>query len=70
VGWEPTLITGKDCPRITEDFLEDERRILGEHVFGQEYMVEFYDPDTAVFSSEIIEAAMTDEVEPLWEAAS
>lgn len=67
VGWERTLITAKDCPRISEEFLEDERRILGEHVFGQEYECRFYDPDTAVFSSEMIEAALFDEVESLWE---
>lgn len=70
MGWEPTLITAKDCPRINEEFLEDERRMLGEHAFEQEYLCRFPDPDTAVFSSEMIEAAMTDEVEPLWEAAS
>lgn len=69
-GWERTKITADDCPRISKEFLEDERRILGEHTYRQEYECEFFDPDSAVFSSEMIEAAMSDEVEPLWEVAA
>jgi hypothetical protein len=68
-GWFRTKVVADDCPRISSEFLEDERRILGEHQFMQEYMCEFYDADSAVFSSEMIEAAMSDHVEPLWEAA-
>jgi hypothetical protein len=67
VGWERTRTTANDCPRVSAEFLEYERRLLGEHVFYQEYEYEFYDPDSAVFSSEMIDAPMTDDVEPFWE---
>lgn len=67
VDWFRTVVRASDCPRISPEFLEDERRMLGEHTYRQEYECEFFDPDTAVFSSEMIEAALSDEVEPLWE---
>jgi len=69
VGWERSQIVARECPRISTEFLEDEQRSLGPHVFEQEYNCEFFDPDTAVFSSELIERAMTDDILPLWNAA-
>lgn len=65
-GWERTRITAADCPRITPGFLADERQQLGEFVFTQEYECEFVESDTAVFSSALIEAALTSDVAPLW----
>lgn len=70
VGWERTLITAADCGRISQEFLDDELRLLGPHIFDQEYRCRFYDSATSVFSSDLIEAAMSDEVEPLWSLAS
>jgi hypothetical protein len=68
-GWERTRITAKDCPRISKQFLDDEERALGPHVFAQEYDCQFFDPDTSVFSSAMIEAALSDDVAPLWPVA-
>ena len=70
VGWERTRITAEDCPRISEEFLADELRALGPHVYGSEYLCEFYDPDTSVFSTELIELALSFDVRPLWEVAA
>jgi hypothetical protein len=39
-------------------------------VFAQEYECEFFDPDTAAFSSEFIEAALVADLAPLWGAAA
>lgn len=69
-GWERTRIAAADCPRISKEFLEDEQRSLGPHVFEQEYNCEFYDPDSAVFSSDLIERALTNDVAPLWSVAA
>lgn len=68
-GWEKTSISAKDCPRISKEFLADEQRMLGPHVFEQEYNCEFYDADSAVFSSDLIERALSANVQPLWAAA-
>lgn len=65
-GWERVFITAVDCPRITAEFLADERRVLGEWTYQQEYECQFLDETSAVFSSDLIERAMSDAVQPLW----
>lgn len=64
--WERTSITADEVPRISREFIEDERRSLGPHVFAAEYEGVFHDPDSSVFSTALIEAALTDAVTPLW----
>lgn len=54
VGWERTQITAEDCPRISPEFLADERQMLGEHAYRQEYPCEFLDANTAAFGSEMV----------------
>ena len=70
VDWERSTITASECPRIAQEFLDDEMRSLGPHVYGSEYNCEFYEPDTAVFSSALIERALTTDVKPLWSLAA
>jgi hypothetical protein len=43
------LACATECPRISRDFLEEERR------------------GSAVFGRDLVEAALHDDVEPLWE---
>jgi hypothetical protein len=69
-GWERTKVVAADCPRISESFLADERRELGEFVYLAEYECEFQDVESAAFASEMIEAAVTTDVEPLWGRAA
>ncbi len=69
-GWEKTLVRATDCPRITPEFLEDERRELGEFVYRQEYECEFLDSETSVFTSDLIERALAAKLEPLWPLGS
>lgn len=64
--WERYEITALECPRITNDFLEEERRLMPRMVFDQEYMCKFVDTDDAVFTHEDIEAAMSSNVTPLF----
>lgn len=70
VGWERTKISAKECPRISKEFLEDEERLLGPHVFEQEYQCQFYDPDSQFFASDLVEQALSGDVAPLWEIAA
>lgn len=58
-------ITAKECPRITEDFLKRERRRMPTAVYQSEYFCEFTDAIDSVFRFADIEAAFTDEIEPL-----
>jgi hypothetical protein len=65
-GWERQRLDARQCPRISQDFLDDELRQLGPLLFAQEYGCEFVDNDEAVFSSALIEAALDPTVEPLF----
>ena len=62
-GWEKISVTGQECPRITADFLEQEKKAIGEFWFRQEYLCEFLEPEGSLFSLEEIEDAFSDEVE-------
>lgn len=65
-GWERTKVTADQCPRIDPIWLKEERELIGDWQFRQEYEVEFVDTDEQFFASDLIEAALTDEVKPLW----
>ena len=67
-GWERVKITAEQCPRISAEWLENERREHGDFKFGQEYECVFLDCETQLFDSGLIDAAFTDEVAPLWAA--
>ena len=60
-GWERVEVEGKDCPRISKEFLQEEKLALGEWWFSQEYECEFVESEAAVFGVDYLEAAMTDE---------
>jgi len=68
-GWERYEVPASDCPRISEVFLEEERRTLPCRVFRQEYECSFEDTDDQVFSHADVRAAMTEEVTPLFGVA-
>jgi hypothetical protein len=64
--WNKVKISAHECPRITKEFLESERRALGERWYRQEYLNSYEDTIDAVFSSEDIQAALSDDVKPLF----
>jgi hypothetical protein len=64
-GWERTKVTADQCPRIDPVWLADERRTIGPFQYDAEYGCEFTDVDSQ-FSSALIEAAISSEVQPLW----
>jgi hypothetical protein len=65
-NWERIKITANDCPRISEQFLEEERQALGSHWFRQEYLCEFLETQDQVFGYDLIASAFTSEVAPLF----
>jgi hypothetical protein len=58
--WKRVLVPAHDCPRITGEFLREERAVLGERWYRQEYLCSFEDVVGAVFSAEEIEAMFGD----------
>jgi hypothetical protein len=64
--WDRILVSAQDCPRISKDFLDSERRSMPTLWFGSEYRCEFVDTVDQVFSSADIDAAISDTVQPLF----
>ena len=64
-GWERYEVRAEDCPRISPEFLEEERRALPARVYRQEYGCSFEDIEDQVFAYEDVMAAMSEEVAPL-----
>ncbi|WP_259086535.1 terminase large subunit domain-containing protein [Salinibacter ruber] len=64
--WERVEVTGHDCPRMTEDFLEQERQEMGDWQFRNEYLCEFQDTTDQLFATDDIEAALTADTDPLF----
>ena len=67
-GWESYRVTASEVPRISEAFLEEERRSLPARIFRQEYECSFEDVDDQVFGYELVEGAITPDVAPLFGA--
>jgi hypothetical protein len=65
-AWERVKITAPECPRISPEFLAEELRALGERWYRQEYLCSFEDVIDAVFAYADIQAALSDEVQPLF----
>jgi hypothetical protein len=64
--WKRYEIPARRCPRISAAFLEDERRALPARVYRQEYECSFEETEDQLFSEEDIDAAMANEVAPLF----
>jgi terminase large subunit-like protein len=65
-GWERYEVPASRCPRISEGFLEEERASLPSFIFRQEYECPFEETDDQVFTTDMIDRALTDEVQPLF----
>jgi len=65
-AWKKIKITADQCPRISPAFLEEERAAMGDWWFRQEYMCEFSENVDAYFTYDEIQAAISDDVEPLF----
>jgi hypothetical protein len=65
-SWERVQVTATQCPRITPEFLAEERRALGPWWFSQEYECQFRDTIDQLYSSADIEAAANEHLEPLF----
>ena len=68
--WWRKKLTYKECPRITDKFVEGERKAMPDWFIRQEYFVEFVDTEDSVFSHDIVHAAIDDDLEPLFAEAA
>ncbi len=64
--WDRYEVPAAECPRISEEFLEEEREALPTYVYRQEYECSFEDTEDQIFTHEMVQAAVTDDVKPLF----
>jgi hypothetical protein len=67
-GWERYEVLASQCPRISEEFLEEERASLPPFIFRQEYECSFEETEDQVFSADLVDRAVSEDVEPLFAA--
>src|SRR5262245_21396630 len=65
-SWHRVRVAASECPRITQEFLDEELRELGQQRFSEEYGLAFLENSEAVFPTTVIDRAVTNEVRPLW----
>jgi hypothetical protein len=65
-GWHKVQVTAEQCPRISPEFLAEERKALGPWWYRQEYECEFVDVVDQIFSYETVMGALSNDVQPLF----
>lgn len=65
-GFTRISVTARECPRISQAFLEDEYRRVPSHFFEQEYLCSFNGDGDSLFSMEDLEAALDPSVTPFF----
>jgi hypothetical protein len=70
LSWHRVRVTAGDVPRISADFLDEERRTLPALVFASEYGCEFVDPMASVFAYEDVLATLDDDIVPMFGAVA
>jgi hypothetical protein len=69
-AWERYEVPASDCPRITAAFLAEERAALPLWVYRQEYECSFEETEDQVFTTDMVDAAVSSEVTPLFGGAA
>ena len=64
--WDRYEVPAAECPRISEEFLEEERAALPTYIYRQEYECSFEDTEDQIFTHDMIQAAVTPDVKPLF----
>jgi len=64
-GWKKITVPAEGCPRITKEFLDDERRTMGESWFRQEYCCEFTQEQGAIFNEAWVQLYVPGQLPPM-----
>jgi hypothetical protein len=64
--WQRVMVKATNCPRISRDFLEEERRSLGPRWYAQEYECSFEQTESGVFDWESIQQCIVPSRERGW----
>ena len=64
--WGRYEVPATMCPRISPEFLESERRTMSPFFFNQEYMCQFAETSSQLFTGDDIQASISGDVAPLF----
>lgn len=64
--WNRVEVPATAVPRISGDFLEEERNSMGSWWFEQEYLCQFKESTDSVFGYDAVMGALSDAVRPLF----
>ena len=64
--WDRYEVPAAECPRITPEFLAEERDALPSYIYRQEYECSFEETEDQIFTHEMVQAAVTPDVKPLF----
>jgi hypothetical protein len=63
--WFKLTVTADKCPRISEEFLQNERLNMPESKFRQEYFCEFISMDGSLFSSDLFKSLSNPKIQSI-----
>lgn len=63
--WEKVSVPARDCPRISKEFLDAERRTMTGYQFAQEYECQFVEGLNSLLNFDQVHAAFSSEIKPL-----
>jgi Terminase large subunit, T4likevirus-type, N-terminal len=64
-GWQRVSVPASQCSRITSEFLESEKRALGNHWYRQEYECQFVESTEGLLDYDTVMNAFSSDVKPL-----
>lgn len=64
-AWLRIHATVEECPRVSRDFIDNQRRTHGEKFFRKEYLCEFVESGAYLLGRDQIEKLLTDKERPL-----
>lgn len=65
-GWAKVRVPAVDVPRISVEFMDEERRSMPAWFFEQEYLCEFKEDADSVFNYDDVMRALRDDITPLF----
>jgi hypothetical protein len=68
--WQRESIRGDEVPRLSAEFLAEQRRLFGERFYRQEFLCSFEDTEDQLFRSDDIAAMFDPTVRPLFEVVA
>jgi len=66
MGWQKHTVPATDCPRISPEFLDGERRSMPGRTFDTEYLCQFTETDDQLFSFDLVAGMLDASVKPLF----